>query len=794
MTSVALRRSLSVLVALVLATALPVALTGPTVAVAEPAPVPTALRSYELDPVPTEAALAPESGRSVAPALRDEARSSEVRLDGRAHVVGVTWPRGSVAEDATVEIREERDGVWGDWRVLDSHIDEGPDPDTAEEDGSRGGTAPWISTADALQVRVTGDTENAGRSARLDVVDATTTEADRSIAASAAGAAAAAGTKPVIHTRAQWGADESIRHAKQYYGEVKAAVVHHTVGSNDYTAAQVPSIIRGIYVFHTNGRNWGDMGYNFLVDRFGGTWEGRYGGMTKAVVGAHSYGVNSQTSGTSVLGDFTSATPPQAVVTAQAKLIAWKLGLSYVDPSASTYLDGQGTMPTVIGHRDVYSTSCPGPKLYARLPDIRSAAKSYQGAMFYDPSISRQSYSYGGLGVTVRAKAGKALSWTLTVSSVCRNGSVHTLRGTTSSAAWFEAAWDGRLGNGDPLPPGDYRVELNAGTGSGERDTALSASWPLTVNTTSKAPPGYCPPRLAGADRFAVAVATSRERLPDSTSVVLVNGHDQAMADALVAGPLAARTGSVLLLTSASSLPSVTAAEVSRRGVRTVTIVGGTASVSQGVESQLRDLGVTTISRVGGSDRYSVAANVARRVVTGSSAPDVVVASGRQSSIADGLVLSGPATALRRPILLVAPTVIPEATATVLSDLAVRRSVVTGGTASVSAEVLDQLPSAKRIGGQTRYDVAVGVASWAKSLGVPAGSVLVSSGKQSALADTLSGGQLGRPILYVRPESVPSPVVTWLRGNTALTEATVVGGTASVWLVTGGTVQREVLG
>ena len=94
------------------------------------------------------------------------------------------------------------------------------------------------------------------------------------------------------------------------YGTIKAGFVHHTVDANSYTSAQVPAIIRGIYSFHTKSRGWSDIGYNFLIDRFGRTWEGRAGGVDQPVIGAHTGGYNSQLFGAAAIGTFNTTTPP----------------------------------------------------------------------------------------------------------------------------------------------------------------------------------------------------------------------------------------------------------------------------------------------------------------------------------------------------------------------------------------------------------------------------------------------------------------------------------------------------
>ena len=88
------------------------------------------------------------------------------------------------------------------------------------------------------------------------------------------------------------------------------AVVHHTESANEYTQAQAPGVVLAITKFHRDTRGWNDVGYNFLVDRFGTIYEGRAGGVELPVIGAHAQGFNSVSTGISVIGSFTAVEPP----------------------------------------------------------------------------------------------------------------------------------------------------------------------------------------------------------------------------------------------------------------------------------------------------------------------------------------------------------------------------------------------------------------------------------------------------------------------------------------------------
>jgi hypothetical protein len=192
-------------------------------------------------------------------------------------------------------------------------------------------------------------------------------------------AAGAVTPKPVIYSRAQWGADERMRDkASLHYGEVHGGFVHHTVNANSYTRAQVPAIIRGIYAYHTQSRGWSDVGYNFLVDRFGRIWEGRYGGVDRPVVGAHTLGYNDDAFAASAIGNYDIAKPPAAVVAAYGRLFAWKLSLHGVRANATRQWITKRYLPAINGHRDVGQTACPGRYLYAQIPAIRRQAAAAQ--------------------------------------------------------------------------------------------------------------------------------------------------------------------------------------------------------------------------------------------------------------------------------------------------------------------------------------------------------------------------------------------------------------------------------
>ncbi|MFF0753552.1 N-acetylmuramoyl-L-alanine amidase [Streptomyces sp. NPDC004267] len=198
------------------------------------------------------------------------------------------------------------------------------------------------------------------------------------------------GPRPKIITRKGWGADEKMRERGFVYTKtIKAAFIHHSATGNNYTCRQAPAVLRSIYRYHVKSLGWRDFGYNFAVDKCGNIYEGRAGGVGRAVMGAHTLGFNTNSMGIAVLGTYGGTTPPAAAVSAIARLTAWKLGLYGVNPNGTTYLTSGGgnlykkgkkvKFHVIAGHRDGFATECPGGRLYNKLGTARSASAKYQG-------------------------------------------------------------------------------------------------------------------------------------------------------------------------------------------------------------------------------------------------------------------------------------------------------------------------------------------------------------------------------------------------------------------------------
>jgi hypothetical protein len=332
--------------------------------------------------------------------------------------VGVTWRDSPAVTDVVVQLRvKDASNRWGEWTSLQADDVEQTESEHTGDAEVRAGTAPyWTGKAHGIEVIVQGAGGREPQDVKVALLDPGTSKADSLPAVSAVqDGAHAAAAMPAIVTRAQWGADESIRTwDPEYAATIKAATLHHTADGNNYTADQVPGIMRSIYAYHTLTRGWGDIGYNVIVDKFGRIFEGRYGGLTSTVIGAHAGGFNTGTFGVSMLGNYEEVDTPAPMLESVAAVMAWKLSLYGVNPQGTTQLTSGGggtsryeagtvvTVPTVFAHRDVGFTACPGQYAYSRMDQIRAMVLARMGLPGGSPTGNLEIMSLSGAELSLR--------------------------------------------------------------------------------------------------------------------------------------------------------------------------------------------------------------------------------------------------------------------------------------------------------------------------------------------------------------------------------------------------------
>ena len=449
-----------------------------------------------------------ETARAAAPRARTQdggATRSAVLTSPRAtssfSTIGVTWRAGTAAAGTVVQARTHTGGQWSAWSDLDV-VDApgaGDRPNASASGGlvHRDGTEPsYVGPSDGYQVQVSSPSGRSPADVQVVAVDPGTSPADATAASGEgvpASSASAEASQPTINSRASWGANEALRNCgPDYMSTVKAVVVHHTVSANGYSSSAVPSMIRGIYAYHTNGLGWCDIGYNVVVDRFGRLWEGRFGGLSRPVMSAATGGFNTYTSAISALGNFDTASAPAAMVDAIARFASWKLGLHRVNPAARTSLVSGGGpytgypagrvvgLPTIFGHRDSNLTACPGRYLYAQMATIRAKAYAYTGPSLFSPGLTYTRLSTNDFqSFVVNAGTHGTQSWSMSVSLAAS---------PTPSPAPSPTADPTASPTSSPTVSTDVSatpIWTGSGVGVGNR---ISAIWPRT--TTAGQPVG----------------------------------------------------------------------------------------------------------------------------------------------------------------------------------------------------------------------------------------------------------------------------------------------------------------
>lgn len=426
--------------------------------------------------------------------------SEPIEVDATA--VALTWV-GDGPSFAAVRVSEDGE-IWGPWTAIHDSDDHGPDPDSSEMTSQVEGISEAVYVGDGtgwLQFRVHGEPHEVG------VAYVDTTGGDRSLSErlrdliervrfAQDAPAAASPLAPAVMPRSAWGGDQCRAgnggDPVEYHAGVELMFVHHTVhsaDSNAYTADDVANLLYAICSFHVEVRGWTDIAYNALVDKYGRIWEGRAGGIDQSVIGAHTGGFNSYSTGVAFIGDYRQAIPSAEAESAFIDFASWKLDVHHVDPRSTFQIESLGSsrwaqgelvdLRGLSGHRDASSTACPGDGLQYRLDGWAQAIATTGGPKIYvdwprDVTIAGSEVA-GYTTTFFPFHLSEEMSWTAVISD--ENG-VEVLR-ETGSGSEGTVTWSGTAGELN-LPDGHYTIHLEALPLSGA-PAPLPASFGITL-------------------------------------------------------------------------------------------------------------------------------------------------------------------------------------------------------------------------------------------------------------------------------------------------------------------------
>lgn len=597
-------------------------------------------------------------------------------------LVAAKWPAEGTQPVLALG-RYLRGKAWSDWETIGDEFE-------TSKDAKTNATSSWVVTnASRAQIALVSASPGKSITAKLEVIDPGRRVADQKYALTEdgqtqAGPAPATATGPdggngkpdadentkpaqarpewtnvaptgkavPIYSRADWGADESWMGWTIKAGAIQSAVVHHTVSGNNYSADQVPAILRSIYRYHAISLGWGDIGYNVLVDNFGRAWQGRAGDLwSYNTVAGHVAGFNAYTFGISVLGDYREFRPSDAAIDTVARVIAFKLkptGLNPLELNTAIGSDwGVRYGPVVAGHRDLGPTSCPGQAFYDYLPTLRQIVASYMAqpaspVVMHGAAGLEQQQVASGVPLSLAGDTRVLTSLAIARHAFPRGAETVYLARADNPA---DALAGGSLTDG-PIVLGfdtQYSAQIIAQylqEAGAKQLVVLGGGGAISQATAQTAASGRPVTRLYGPTRVetaAVVALRAKQLNPGMTKVYLA--ESLAGIDALSAGMI--KDGPVLLVPTHGTLPAAAAQTINQLNPQQVVALGGTNAVSQYILNQAA-FGRSQ-ARISGPTRYETAVAISQQVFP-NGANHAYLANGVMpiDAVAGGILNDGP--------------------------------------------------------------------------------------------------------------------------------------------------------
>ncbi len=325
-----------------------------------------------------------------------ELTTKEIPIVAKANAAAVSWKQTG-QDGVSMQVRTKDNDRWSEWTDI-----EADDPGKDGAASSQSSALILAKNIDDIQYRFELKGSDTAPSSAVDLTHSSLTAIDTSNGPSARPSllsslssqlmpqAEAAVNYPQIISREQWGNPEpNWSEWTPEYAKLTRVILHHTATTE---SGDSYADMRAIWYYHAKTLGWGDIGYHYVVDSQGRIFEGRYYDKAYArqnrveVIGGHAYGNNYGTVGVSMIGNYQVSTPTTQALNSMARITGYKLAPYKIDPS------GNGPSgEAVVGHYQVYSTSCPGVNIINQFGYIKNMATqdyaAYLPIFDFDPML-----------------------------------------------------------------------------------------------------------------------------------------------------------------------------------------------------------------------------------------------------------------------------------------------------------------------------------------------------------------------------------------------------------------------
>lgn len=239
-------------------------------------------------------------------------------------------------------------------------------------------------------------------------------------------------------------------------------------------------------------------------------------------------------------------------------------------------------------------------------------------------------------------------------------------------------------------------------------ETPQSPSETPVVPETPQVTPSTDIVRLGDSARIGTSIKIAKEGLNGKKMDTVILSYYQDFPDSLSASSLVSKYNAPIILTKKTAVASTETLDFVQNNLNAggqVLIVGGEGVIDNSVVQELKNRGISNVTRLGGATRYDTNQSIIKFSNPSKGTPIIIANS---YSYADALSIS-PISSYKNYPIIISKNEMDQKTKDLIASINPSQVYIVGGNGVISTSTENYLQSkysVKRLGGATRYDTS----------------------------------------------------------------------------------------